>query len=98
MKKMLFTYISLGTTMYEFFNLKNIAEINNKTAIINSNNDELNRNNDELNRKDNELNRQTNYQININTLNNDELNRKNDEFKLCVEYKKDFDECFKKFK
>ena len=26
------------------------------------------------------------------------LIRKNDEFKLCVEYKKDFDECFKRFK
>ncbi len=58
-----------------------------------------------MNRKDNELNKKTNYQININTLKdnefnkkNDELNRHNDEFKLCFEYKKDFDECFKKFK
>ena len=98
MKKMLSTYISLGTTIYGFFNSKNTAEINYKTAIINSNNDELNRKDNELIRINDELNRKNNYQININTLKNDELNRKNDEFKLCVEYKKDFDDCFKRFK
>jgi len=94
MKKMLSTYISLGTSMYGFFNSKNIAEINYKTAIINSNNDELNRKDNELIRINDELNRKNNELIII----NDELNRKNNEFKLCVEYKKDFDECFKRFK
>jgi hypothetical protein len=41
MKKMLSTYISLGTTMYGFFNSKNTAETNYQININTLKNDEF---------------------------------------------------------